>query len=322
MTAQQLAERLAVSVRTIQRDVEALIAAGVPIRGERGPAGGYRLPGGYRTRLTGLTKDEAEALFLAGVPGPAAQLGLGTVVADAQLKLLAALPHELRDRAERTSRLFHLDPTGWFTNGETTPAQLPELAGALWQGNRVDTRYRSRPHGSDPLKPARRVLDPLGLVLKAGVWYLVARSRDGLRVYRVSRFTSVKVRSEGFEPPADFDLADFWTERAAEFERTRPEIPVELRVRQDALGALRAAGDPTAMGEPDADGWLSATVLFERLEYAHRQLVQLGARVEVLRPAALRRRLAETGRELAELYSDERKTGSFALTDIGRPSPR
>src|SRR5436190_12346071 len=187
MTAKQLADEHGVSVRTIQRDVEALAAAGVPIRGERGPAGGYRLPGGYRTRLTGLTKDEAEALFLAGIPGPAAQLGLGTVVADAQLKVLAALPHELRNRAERTSRLFHLDPTGWFTNGERTPAHLPELAGAAWRGRRVDTRYRSQPHGSPAGRPVRRVLEPIGLVLKAGVWYLAARSRDGLRVYRVSR---------------------------------------------------------------------------------------------------------------------------------------
>jgi predicted DNA-binding transcriptional regulator YafY len=146
-------------------------------------------------------------------------------------------------------------------------------------------------------------------VLKAGVWYLVARARDELRVYRVSRFARVKVRSEGFEPPPEFELASFWAERAAEFERSRPQIAVELRVRQDAVGALRTVADPAAraaldeVGDPDPGGWVTVTLPFERIEYAHGQLLSLGSRAEVLRPAALRRQLAETGRQVAELYA-------------------
>src|SRR4051795_3247937 len=121
MTAGEIAGRLEVSIPTVHRDAQSRGAAGVPVEAVRGVAGGYRLAGGYRTRLTGLTADEAEALFAAGVPGPAAELGLGGELAAARLKVLAALPTELQERATRASRLFHLDARGWFRAEDTVP---------------------------------------------------------------------------------------------------------------------------------------------------------------------------------------------------------
>ena len=185
LTAVELSERLEVSERTVQRDAQALAAAGVPIVSVRGPAGGYRLDRGYRTKLTGLDASEAEALFV----GPAAELGLGRELGAARLKLLASLPAELQERASRAAQLFHVDTRGWFREEDRVP-HLAVIAGALWRGRRVDMRYRE---GSAVVS---RRLDPLGLVLKAGVWYLLARRRGEERVYRVSRIVSARERSE------------------------------------------------------------------------------------------------------------------------------
>ncbi len=173
MTAPELARELEVSVRTVYRDVESLSAAGVPVYADRGPAGGYQLLDGYRTRLTGLSGDEAESLFLSGMPAPAAaELGLGSVMATAQLKVMAALPEELRTRAVRVQERFHLDAPTWFREVERSE-HLTAVADAVWNQRVVEVRYERWGR-----KQVTRVLEPYGLVLKTGVWYLAAQPRS------------------------------------------------------------------------------------------------------------------------------------------------
>jgi predicted DNA-binding transcriptional regulator YafY len=287
LTAAEIAGRLEVSVRTVHRDVESLAAAGVPVDAVRGPAGGYRLAGGYRTRLTGLTADEAEALFSAGIPGPAAELGLGGELAAARLKVLAALPAELQERATRATRLFHLDAPGWFRAGDRVP-HLPTLASAVWQGCRLRLRYRE--HGTT----VQRTVDPLGLVLKGGSWYLVARRSVGMRVYRVSRVEAARPLDEPFERPAGFELVGFWQEWSEAFERGRSRVEVTVRVSEPARRFLP--------GDPRIDGDGRAVVAFESLGDAYRALLGFGPDVEVLEPLELRERIAQTGRRVAALY--------------------
>ena len=302
LPAGELAAELEVSERTVHRDVEALSASGVPIYAERGAHGGIRLVDGYRTRLTGMTGEEAEALFMAGMPGPAAELGLGTVVAAAQLKVLASLPPELRARASRLVERFHLDAGDWFRASQPVP-HLGALSDAVWNATRITIGY-DRGEG-----PALRVLEPLGLVLKAGTWYVVAGVEGQIRTYRVSRVVSAEPGTESFERPAGFDLGVYWAESAAAYERDVPRIEVMVRVRPDRLDRLRnAVGNAIVnaadyLAEPDPEGWLRLRLRLDWPDDAPASLLSAGRWVEVLAPPDIRARVASTARAVAERYA-------------------
>ncbi len=286
LTAAELGTELEVSERTIHRDVEALAAAGVPIYAERGPYGGIRLVDGYRTRLTGMTAGEAEALFLAGVPGPAAELGLGTVVAAARLKVLAALPPELRTRASRLVERFHLDAVGWYQGSEPVPL-LAAVSEAVWASEQVSVDYRRD-------RVVTRLLEPLGLVLKAGVWYVVAQYEGQIRTYRVSRFDRVEATGERFERPAGFDLAGYWAESTAAYERETPRTAVCVRVRTGRLGRLRDVVGHRVMDEAEPapgdelTGWTRLNLRLDWPDEIAGRLLSLGPDLEVLEPASVR----------------------------------
>lgn len=286
LTAAELSERLEVSERTVQRDAQALALAGVPIVSVRGPAGGYRLERGYRTKLTGLDAAEAEALFV----GPAAELGLGRELAGARLKLLASLPAEVQERASRAAQLFHVDTRGWFREEDRAPS-LPVIASALWRDRRLDIRYR------EGAVIVTRRLDPLGLVLKAGVWYLLARRRGEERVYRASRIVSARERPEPSTRPDGFDLGEAWTSRSQAFERMRPSLEVTVRVPRSQIRYLR---EPRILedGEPT-----TVVARFENLDQAFHGLLAHGPHAEVLAPPELRTRVAKAAAETAALYA-------------------
>jgi predicted DNA-binding transcriptional regulator YafY len=308
MTAAELARELEVSERTVYRDVEALSAAGVPVYAEQGRRGGYRLVGGYRTRLTGLSREEAEALFLAGLPGPAADLGLADAVAAAELKVLAALPAALRDAPERTGRRFHLDVPGWF-GASGPPPVLRDLAGAVWRDEIVEFRYRRRPGDSEDGGGPVRTVEPYGLVLKNGTWYLVAGIDGGQRTYRVDRIRDLRPTGGHFDRDEDFDLPAYWTEQAEGFLRSMLRQEITVRLGPQGRRLLRYAVEPYAArralaeaGEPDADGWVTTTLPVEAPEIACSELLRLGTEVEVLDPPELRALMAETATLIAALY--------------------
>ncbi|MFF4626314.1 helix-turn-helix transcriptional regulator [Streptomyces griseorubiginosus] len=305
MTAAELAEELEVSERTVTRDAQALSEAGVPVYAERGRAGGYRLIGGYRTRLTGLHRGEAEALFLSGLPGALREMGLEDAASAARLKVSAALLPSLRDASRSAAQRFHLDAPTWWSEPKT-PELLPAVADAVWDDRRVVARYRK---GEAEVE---RELEPYGLVLKAGVWYLCARvpeASGAFRVYRIDRFTAVAPDGDRFDRDEDFDLPGFWEERAAQFARAILRAEVVVRLSPDGVRVLPHVLDRLSVQEalakaaaPDAEGWVTVTVPVESEEVAHSQLAGLGPEVEVLAPESLRARFAADARRLGRLY--------------------
>jgi predicted DNA-binding transcriptional regulator YafY len=302
VSASALAAELEVSLRTIYRDIDELSAAGVPVYAERGRDGGFQLLDGWRTRLTGLTALEAQALFLAGLPGPAAELGLAEVMEAAQLKLLAALPAGWQGDASRIGTRFHLDPVGWFRDNAPVD-HLPAIADAVWNERRLRIRYESWNGIVD------REISPLGLVLKSGIWYLIAAIGDDKRTYRLSNIRALSVLDERFDRPPDFDLAAYWAESTRRFETEIYRDTATLRVSPRGLKQLREMSAAVAEAAvrsaeaPDGEGWTRLVIPIESIDHAAHELVKLGAEAEVLAPAALRERLGETARRLAALYA-------------------
>ncbi|MDJ0461407.1 WYL domain-containing protein [Streptomyces sp. H27-C3] len=302
MTGAELAHELEVSERTVTRDAQALSEAGVPVYADRGRTGGYRLIGGYRTRLTGLGRSEAEALFLSGLPGALREMGLEDAASAARLKVSAALLPSLRGAPDSAAQRFHLDAPGWYQETRV-PKALPAVAEAVWDDRLLTARYGRAD------RVVERELAPHGLVLKAGVWYLCARAEGDFRVYRLDRFTAVAVSQDRFERDESFDLPGFWAERAAQFSRSLLRAEVVVRLSEEGVRILphvtdRAAAEEAleAAGPPDDRGLTTVTLPVESADVAHSQLLALGPEVEVLEPAELRARFADAAARMRELY--------------------
>jgi predicted DNA-binding transcriptional regulator YafY len=268
----------------------------------RGSNGGFELLPGWSTRLTGLTPQEAQAMFLAGAPRAASQLGLGEALASSQLKLLAALPQGWQADARRVGSRFHLDPVNWHQSLSESQS-LPAVAAAVWSDHRVRLRYQSWK------AVVERVVSPLGLVSKAGDWYLVALADRGPRTYRLSSIEAVETLPQTFSRPRNFDLADYWAQSVATFESGVYTAEADLRVTQRGLKWLRrfsaviASALEAQSPTPDGDGWLRVRVPIESIEHAAGEFLRLGVDAEVLAPPALRATLKSTAAKLWAIYT-------------------
>ncbi len=324
MTARELAGELEVSERTVYRDIEALATAGVPVYGEAGPDGGYALLEPYRSGLTGLAAGEIQALLALGIPAPLAELGLGETLQRALLKLAAALPADEKGREAR--QRFHLDATAWRHGGESVP-HLDLLQRAVWGNQRLHITYTVGPVAELTLEVA-----PLGLVSKAGAWYLMYAHIGRPRAIRLADLRDVQPLAGTFARPVDFDLAEAWREWCAGIEEGRAMFRVRARVRGDFLGELRrslSSGAITRLSPaeaPAADGSVIMELRFESLEAARARLLGFGRGVEVLDPPALRRSLLDLAEQVRAIYASAPTpqappaAGAECLSRRGRPN--
>jgi predicted DNA-binding transcriptional regulator YafY len=302
VTAPELAEACEVSVRTIYRDVDALSAAGIPVYADRGADGGFRLLDGYRVRLNGLSLTETDALFLAGLPGPAAALGLDGAMSAAQAKLVAALPASSRGSATRMQARFHLDAPAWFGEADE-PQHLRAIADAVLGDHPIEIRYQSW------RAEKRRRIAPLGLVLKSGNWYLAGGIDNSVRTYRVSRILDCTMLSETFARDADFDLGTYWRTATERLEAEMHPREATVRLSPSGIKLLDVLSQPYVKArlriadEADADGWRTVTIpVGTTLWHAATELLKLGPEAEVLAPLELRDKMAELTQAMAKRY--------------------
>jgi predicted DNA-binding transcriptional regulator YafY len=294
-TAPALAEILEVSERTIYRDVDALCAAGVPVYAERGSNGGIALSDGYRNTLTHFNEDEIRALFASGA-SPLADLGFDRGLDRALEKLHGAMADVHRRAAEKARSRIHLDRRRW--NQPEPPREfLAVLRRAVWDDRRISMTYHDRNRVA-----STRVVDPLGLVSKAGVWYFVARSEGELRTFRVERIARVDELEERFERPHEFDLERYWREsmlRFAETSRTE-EIAVTFSVAAGAVDRVQSYW-PVELLETNGPEWL-VRVQFPGTEIAVFQAVAWADVARVVEPAGVRDAAIARARQVLQRY--------------------
>ena len=307
-TAAQLAAELEVSERTIYRDVTALGVSGVPVYTEPGPGGGISLIESYRSDLTGLTTDEVRALFMLSIPSPLMDLGYDQKLKGAMRKLSAALPAALRGDERRVRQRIYVDNDSWDKPGKALP-HLLTVQQAVWENKVLDIEYRSL-MGSR-VGPLSAEIWPLGLVAKAGVWYVVGQRADHIMVLPVERLLQVRMREQRFEREPDFDLVVFWRMWCAENEDGRLLFCTTVRVDAEQLPLLRGVlGDAIRaeggqIGEVGSDGRVSLRLWFTNFEEARGQILSYGRALEVAEPPALRLSVADYARRILELYGDD-----------------
>lgn len=298
ITARELAKRMEVSERTIHRDMDALCTAGVPVVAERGNGGGWGLMEAYKTNLTGLNHSEIRTLFLTKPSQLLSDLGLHQAAEGALIKLLAALPALARRDAESARQRIHIDTAGW-RNSPDNVAALPILQEAIWQERKLQFLYER-----DGCESSERIADPLGLVAKGSVWYLVAAVEGAPRTYRVSRIREARLAAEPSVRPADFDLAGYWRQ-SAEFRAALPRFYAKVRISPDASRWMNYPGRASRVehrGPPDANGWTTVTMRFDVEEEACQFALSFGAEAEALEPESLREKIIAAAKGIVSLY--------------------
>jgi predicted DNA-binding transcriptional regulator YafY len=298
LTGRDLARRLEVSERTIHRDMDALSGAGIPVTASRGAGGGWSLLGEYRTNLTGLNEAEIQSLFVTRPSRLLADLKLEKAAEGALLKLLAALPSIYRRGAEYARQRIYIDVTGWNRTEETVPL-LHVLQEAIWQERKLRMIYGE-------CEEVERLIDPLGLVAKGSVWYLVAGVEGTVRSYRVSRVRKVEPLDEPCLRPQDFDLASFWEQSSARFRAHLPRYQARVRVRQEIIPRMPYAGRFARIeevGQPDDDGWVEVSLRFDTEEMACEYALSFGTQLEVLEPLALREKVIRLAESVVAFYA-------------------
>ncbi|WP_394137153.1 helix-turn-helix transcriptional regulator [Cytobacillus oceanisediminis] len=301
MTSRELANELEVTERTIHRDMEALSAAGIPVLAERGKFGGWRLLEKYRTNLTGLKADEIKTLLLSPSFQHLADLGISNDWKEARQKLLAAIPAPLKEDVIDISNRIHIDTSTW----RQTPREMKSfgtLQQAVWEEKKLRIQYKKADK-----QTIERIVDPLGLVAKGNIWYLIAASDEQIKSYRVSRIVDAELINEKFSRPSDFDLAGYWQESKQTFISSLPRFEVEVEMSPSIIQRINFTGRFVQVihsDSPKENGWIPASLCFDTEQEAREYILGFGDQIKIIRPVSLRKSVREMAESVIELYNE------------------
>lgn len=301
MTAKELSEELEVCIRTIYRDIDALSLAGIPVYAVEGPGGGYSLVENYRTSLNGLSRQEIEAFFMLAIPGALEDLGIAKQLKSTILKLSSAFPALFSSSSEYVKNRLYLDPSRWFENHHPS-SFMKILQEAVWKDKRMEMLYKKTSSAGKSI-----TVSPYALVAKNGVWYLVAESDRGMRVYRVSRIIEMNLLDAGFTRNSDFDLEIFWKHWVEQYRQILPEYRVRMEVDEKKLlqlGRITSSDflDAVKSGVKNGRGNRIVEYVFERMEEARMYLLGLGDAVTILDPHELKTELIALVSKISKNY--------------------
>ncbi len=313
MTAQEMAERLEVSERTIQRDMETLSAAGIPVYAERGSGGGWSIQEGYHFRLNALNDAETRSLFLGSPARLLSDLGLEQSSDAAFMKLSAALAPGLRQQAEYAKQRLLIDEAGWSRREEASPF-LQLLLTAVWEERMLQFTYQKLSDAESAHPLPQRLVNPLGLIAKGTAWYLAASTEDGIiRTYRVSRIRSANLLEQKANRPEGFDLARYWEQSKSDLKQQLPRYPAEVLIDPSIERVIRQAlyVQVNHIGSLDPEqGWIPLSVDFHNLHSATEFVLSQGPRIKVLKPYELREQVLSSIRRIEALYSSASESSS------------
>ncbi|GAE31394.1 helix-turn-helix transcriptional regulator [Halalkalibacter hemicellulosilyticus] len=301
LTANELAERLEVSERTIYRDMDALSGAGIPVVAERGKNGGWSLLEGYQTNLTGLKEAEIHALLVSPSIQLLDDLGLTGTSEDARIKLIAALPDKYREHAKEVWNRIYIDTSSWRNEKEKLKS-FETLKQSIWQNHKLNMIYQ-RADG----QTIERIVQPLGLVAKGNRWYFIAAKENGeIRNYRASRIQHAAPINETFERPKSFDIAQYWKSSTEAFVKELPTYEVRVRVTLDIVGRLSYSSHfvrVIEMSEDDKEGWVLVRLSFDTQEEAIRYILGFSNQMFVIEPTYLRNKICELAESVVVHYN-------------------
>ncbi|WP_019004241.1 helix-turn-helix transcriptional regulator [Cohnella laeviribosi] len=302
MTAKELSQLLEVSERTIYRDMDALSAAGVPIHADSGLGGGFTLSADYRAKVDGLNTSEIHALFMRMNEQPFKRLGFHYSLNSAFLKILNNLSDQHRMAAEWIRNRVFLDMEGWRGQQEK-PDLMERVRQSVWEQRQAQMVYADRRHFKHEL-----TLDPYGLVLKEGMWFLVGKADGNIRAFRMARIESFRLTENSFDRPDDFDLEAYWRLWTKEYVSRHARYSVVLQTDAETLplicrmnGVLKVKVREDAEGAKD--GRIEVQASFEHPDAAVSSVFSLAGRVDVIAPQELRDRICEQAARLVKQYS-------------------